>query len=628
MCGISGIVNLREGSVDRGVLKAMNDTLNRRGPDGEGFYFSERVGLGHRRLSIIDLEGGAQPMTTSDGRYTLVFNGEIYNFLELKMELERDGAAFRTHSDSEVLLELFARKRERCLDELNGMFAFVVWDAKERTLFAARDRVGKKPFYYALVDGHFIFASELKALLKFPALKRELDPAALAHFLAYEYVPAPLAMVKGVRKLRQAHYLNLAADGAVMTTRYWTQPLGEPLDIDEREASKNLLELLDKATAYRLISDVPLGVFLSGGIDSSTVVALMARHRAGKDIKTFSIYFKEASYDESLYCETVAKKFGTDHASQTLTAATMLDILPEVVAYLDEPFADGSILPTYLLSRFTRKHVTVALGGDGSDELFAGYPTFFASRLADAYRLMPQLLHKAVNGAAALMPASENNMSLDFKLRQFIKGAHHPGVIKNQIWLAAISPEEQDDLLTPEFKKTLDGVNPFALIDEEMDHCPSRVPGDELLYFYQKFYMCDDILFKVDRASMANSLEVRAPFLDKDVVDFASRLPYALKLKGVTTKYILKKTVNKLLPAMVTQRSKKGFGIPIAGWLKNELKPLLLNTLSEERIRRDAIFEWEPIKALIDGHLSGKINQRKPLFALLMLHLWMDQYLA
>jgi asparagine synthase (glutamine-hydrolysing) len=626
MCGISGIVNAEGTAVPRDALKKMNDTLSRRGPDAEGFFFSERVGLGHRRLAIIDLESGAQPMTSSDGRYTIVFNGEIYNFMELKPALEKSGVVFRTHSDTEVLLELFARKGMDCLRDLNGMFAFAVWDAREKKLFAARDRMGKKPFYYALVGGSFIFGSELKALLAFPGFPKRLNPAALAHYLTYEYVPAPLAMIDGAFKLKQAHWLTFQ-NGVIETGRYWAPPLGEKVDDDEETASRKLLELLDKAVAYRMIADVPLGVFLSGGVDSSAVVALMARHREGKDIKTFSINFKEGSYDESLYSETVAKKFGTDHASETLTAATMLAILPEVLDYLDEPFADGSILPTYLLSRFTRQRVTVALGGDGADELFAGYPTFLASRVAGIYRKMPGWFRKAARSGAGLLSASDRNMSFDFKVRQFLKGADLPGVEKNQIWLAAVAPQDQAALYAEDFRARTVGIDTLQLVRDEMKSCPASGDGDELLYFYQKFYMCDDILFKVDRASMANSLEVRAPFLDRDVVDYVSRLPYSYKLKGVTSKFLLKKTFNRALPTMITQRGKKGFGIPIAGWLKEELKPVLLDTLNEKRVRRDGYFDWMAVKGLVDSHLSGKVNQRKPLFALLMLHWWMDRYL-
>jgi asparagine synthase (glutamine-hydrolysing) len=624
MCGISGIINLKSPQIDSKILKNMNDAIQSRGPDDEGFYLKDHAALGHRRLSIIDITGGHQPMTSADGRYTLVFNGEIYNFLELKAELEKDGLSFTTKSDSEVLLYYFIKHGIDGLKNLNGMFAFALWDSIDKKLFAARDRMGKKPFYYALVGDEFIFASELKALLKHPGLPKAIDETALKHYFTYEYVPAPYSIIKGVSKLKQAHYLLY--DGNIKTESYWNQSFATANDDDEKTACKNLLGHLDQATTHRLISDVPLGVFLSGGVDSSAIVALMARQREGKDIKTFSINFKEASYDESLYSAAVAKHFGTDHHEQTLTASLMLDILPKVSAYMDEPFADGSILPTYLLSQFTRKHVTVALGGDGADELFAGYPTFFASRVAGVYQKFPSLFKKAAHGLTNMLPTSDKNMSLDFKARQFLMGADYKGVLKNQMWLAGVSQEEQKKFFTPEFLKNNPGST-LKLIEDEMQRCDSKRAGDQLLYFYQKFYMCDDILVKVDRASMANSLEVRAPFLDPNVVDYVCSLPYHYKLKGVTTKFILKRTFNKMLPAMVTQRSKKGFGIPIAGWLKNELKSLLLNTLNQKRIESEGIFHWPFINELMQQHITGKRNNRKQLFSLLMFHLWMDEYL-
>lgn len=629
MCGITGIINLQSPETDRDILKRMTGTLSRRGPDAEGFTFAPHVGLGHRRLSIIDLNSGSQPLTTNDGRYTIVFNGEIYNYRELRTDLEKIGVLFHTQSDTEVLLQLFVNEGASCLTKLNGMFAFAIWDHQEKSLFAARDRMGKKPFYYALIPSQkstpafFIFASELKALLEFPGLSKKINTSAVRHFFTYEYVPSPLSIIEGIQKLRPGYWLSLEKDGLLITQRYWNQPFGEPIDDDENTASKKLLGLLDQAVQYRLISDVPLGVFLSGGIDSSSIVALMARHRKGKDIKTFSIYFDEESYDESFYCETVAKKFGTDHHAQKLSAKTLLDIFPDVINYLDEPFADASILPTYLLSRFTREHVTVALGGDGADEIFAGYPTFFASRAANVYKKIPALIRNGIASLVQKLPASERNMSFDFKARQFLSGISYDGVLRQQVWLSGINPSEQKKLFTPDFFGQSD-CDTLDLLRQEMTSCVSQNPGDQLLYFYQKFYLEGDILVKTDRASMANSLEVRAPYLDKDVVDYVTRLPYSYKLKGVTTKYLLKKTLNRMLPALITQRRKKGFGIPLTGWLKNELKPLLTSQLNQKRIEKDGIFQWPTIQKTLQNHESGRLNQRKQLFNLLVFHLWMD----
>lgn len=628
MCGIAGIINLKSPDVDRDTLKKMNDSLARRGPDDEGYAILPHAGLAHRRLSIIDLSTGHQPMSSADGRYTIVFNGEIYNFLEIKKELEKTGTTFLTHSDTEVLLRLYEKKHEKCLEELNGMFAFAIWDAVEHTLFLARDRVGKKPLYYAQSGDFFVFASELKALLEFPSIKRDLDPVALKHYLVYEYVPAPFSIIRNVNKLPQAHSLVLnCRTGSPKLCRYWEPSFQPPIEAPLDAAMSELHGRLLKATEYRLIADVPVGVFLSGGIDSSSVVSLMSELREGRDIRTFSINFQEKSYDESDYSLAVARHFGTDHHEETLTAQGMLEILPEVCAYMDEPFADGSILPTYLLSRFTRNQVKVALGGDGADELFAGYPTFFADRLARIYQALPQAIKKPAEFMTRFLPASEKNMSLDFKVRQFLAGVSDKGVIKNQLWLAGFAPDQLGSLLREEVTHGTSRIDVLDLVRREMEHCSSKNQNDQLLYFYQKFYMCDDILVKVDRASMANSLEVRAPYLDHHVVEYANRLPYHVKLRGRSSKFILKKIFRDRLPPQITSRSKKGFGIPIAGWFKNELRADLLNTLSKERLQRDGLFRWGFVKQLLGEHLAGKRNHRKPLFVLYMLHKWMEGWL-
>lgn len=626
MCGIAGIINLNNDGIDESALRSMSGAIHSRGPDDEGFYIDTSAGLAHRRLSIIDLSTGHQPMVSQNNRYVIVFNGEIYNFKEIKHDLMQRNVHFKSHSDTEVLLELFAADGPACLDRLNGMFAFAIWDKTEKTLFLARDRMGKKPLYYGLINNHFVFASELKALVKFPQLKPALSKRALKHYLVYEYVPAPLSILEGVSKLKQAYYLKLEK-GQVLTQRYWNQKFAPVSDLSEAEAGKRLRDLLLQSIEYRMIADVPVGVFLSGGLDSSSVVALLSEVRETKNIKTFSINFEEQSFDESLYSSTVAKKFGTDHHEETLTASIMLDILPNVTRYMDEPFADYSILPTYLLSRFTSKHVKVALGGDGADELFCGYPTFFAGRLAETYSKMPGFVRSLVSGTTRLLPASDKDMSLDFKARQFLLGAAHEDVIRNQVWLSGFSPEDEARILSKNVADELAPVDPYQLILDEMKLCDSDRLGDRMLYFYQKFYMCDDILVKVDRASMAHSLEVRAPFLDVNVVNFVNSLPYEYKLKGVTTKYLLKKVMNRQLPAMITQRSKKGFGVPIAPWLKKDLKPLLLETLSETRIKNDGLFNYTAVQELIAQHVDGKRNNRKQLFTLLMLHFWMDQYL-
>lgn len=630
MCGITGIIHKNNEPVDLLVLQSMTRRLAHRGPDEEGYFVEQRAGLGHRRLSIIDLSSGQQPMYSDDSRYVIVFNGEIYNFLDIRQRLEKQGVVFKTRSDTEVLLKLYIHEGEGCVAELNGMFAFAIWDKKEQKLFAARDRMGKKPFYYWSTPTLFAFASECKAFLKHPGFSPRLDAEALSHFFQYEYVPAPFSIFHGVKKLAAGHCLVLDQKGLIIR-RYWDIPLN-PLrasDFDPEEVKTRLIDLLDRAVDSRLVSDVPLGVFLSGGIDSSTIVALMARHRSGKDIKTFSINFDEPSFDESAYSSLIAKRFSTDHHQQTLTPHKMIDILPDVAGFLDEPFADYSIIPTYLLSQFTRQLVTVALGGDGSDELFCGYPTFFAGGLADYYHLTPGFAKKMIQRLASFFPASDCDMSFEFKLKQFLYGAGFPPVLRNQVWLGALHRAEQQKIFSPSFEGQtfLRDGDPLELVSQVMESCPSKNPGDRMLYFYQKFYLEGDILVKTDRASMAASLEVRAPFLDKDFVEYVSTLPYQFKARGKTTKYLLKKALEPVLPREIIYRKKKGFGIPIAIWLKNELRPSLQATLHHNKLKKDGIFNPVAVDCLIAEHLSGKKNNRKPLFALLMFQWWKERFL-
>ena len=622
MCGIVGILNKNGTAVDRAVLERMTRRLIHRGPDDEGFYLDGAIGLGFRRLSIIDLSGGHQPMSTPDGRHTIVFNGEIYNFPELRSELEKGGEAFQTHSDTEVLLRLFVREGERCLSRLNGMFAFAIWDRLEKSLFLARDRMGKKPLYLWETASHFAFASECKSFLEHPQFSKTLDPNALNHFFQYEYVPAPLSIFQNVRKLPQGHFLTYRG-GETTIRRYWDVPLVERREvIPEPEAACRLFGLIDSAVERRLISDVPLGVLLSGGLDSSAIVAMMARHRSGREIKTFTIGFREKSYDESAYAKSISDRFGTDHHVQELTEEKLLEIIPEAVSFLDEPFADYSIFPTWLLSKFTRQKMTVALGGDGGDELFAGYPTFFADRVARIFNTLPSPLKKLVAWMAARLPVSDRDMSLDFMVKIFLQGASFPPVVRNQVWLGAFGPEERRSLfLHPP------PSDPLDLVSEVMKNCRSSDPGDRILYFYQKFYLCDDILVKTDRASMATSLEVRAPLLDVNVVEFAASLPFSYKLKGTKKKYIFNKLLEPLLPEEILNRKKKGFGIPLSAWLRGKLKERMLETLAPEKIRREGLFRPEFVNQLVQEHLAGKRNHRKPLFALLMFEWWREKYL-
>ena len=599
----------------------MAGTIRHRGPDDDGVYVDEYedgicVGLGFRRLSIIDLETGNQQIANEDGSVQLVFNGEIYNYRELRAELEGRGHRFRTQADTEVIVHLYEDLGTRCFDRLNGMFGLALWDVRRRELVLARDRFGKKPLYYAEVGDTLLFGSELKALLAHPACPGELDVDSLSRYLALEYVPAPRSILGGVHKLPAAHLLRWR-DGNVAVERWWDlafeQP--EPGRSDE-DYAEELHERLRAAVVRRLVSDVPLGAFLSGGIDSSSVVAMMVEAMPSRDVKTFSVGFGERSFDESEHGRRVAEHFGTDHHEEVFTPHVLIDVLPDVVDVLDEPFGDASILPTYVLSRFTRESVTVALGGDGSDELLAGYPTFPADRVARLYR-MPRVLHEHVAVALAdRLPVSTANFSLDFKVKRFLRGAGASAETRHATWLGSFTPEEQTALL---------GHAPADVFAEQrraFAAAPTRDPLERLVYLYATTYLQDDILFKVDRASMATSLEVRAPFLDVELVEFLGRVPARLKLRRLETKHLLKRAMAGRLPEGIADRAKKGFGIPVAEWLKADLREQLQDELSPDRIRRQGLFDPAVVEKLVSEHLAGRRDHRKQLWTLFMFQLW------
>ncbi len=619
MCGICGIVG--PDPIDREALARMTRVLRHRGPDDEGFYVTEyeddvAVGLGFRRLSIIDLETGNQPIANESGSVQLVFNGEIYNFRELRKELEGRGHRFATNADTEVLVHLYEDLGARCVERINGMFAFALWDEARRELVLARDRFGKKPLYYAELGRSLLFGSELKSLLEHPLCPRELDFESLSRYLALEYIPTPWSIFAGVRKLPGGHLLRWC-NGRASIERYWDLSFGGETEArSDDDYVDEFRSLLRQAVHRRLISDVPLGAFLSGGIDSSSVVAMMVDALPPDAVKTFTIGFGERSFDESEHARRVAAHFGTDHHEDVFTPQVMLDLLPTVTDVLDEPFADASILPTYLLSRFTRESVTVALGGDGSDELLAGYPTFPADRVARLYR-MPRLLHEqVVVPLADRLPVSTTNFSFDFKLKRFLRGAGSPTEIRHPTWLGSFTPAEQAALLTRA---------PADALEEQrraFAAAPTQNALERLIYLYATTYLQDDILVKVDRASMACSLEVRAPFLDVDLVEFLGRVPPQLKLRRLDTKHLLKRAMADVLPPGIAMRAKKGFGIPVAEWFKGELREPLQDELAQTRLKEQGIFEPAEVQRLISEHLAGRRDHRKPLWTLFVFQLW------
>ena len=643
MCGFAGLIDpgrfapgLEPGLApgDREALGRMTRALAPRGPDGEGMVFSPGVGLGHRRLKVLDLsDAGAQPMTDAAGAIDLVHNGEIYNFAELRAELLGLGHRFRSRSDSEVLLAGYAQWGDAVLDRIQGMFAFAIWDRRRRRLLAARDRMGKKPFYFAQLQRGaaaplFAFGSECKALIEAPGFERRIDGAALGRYLAHEYVPPPHTIFAGLSKLDAGEclVLDLGTDPLAkpQISRYWSLAFPDPHPaLHPADAADALWTLLRRGVERRLVADVPVGVFLSGGLDSSAVAAAAVDLAGGDQIATFSIGFTDPSFDESAHARTVARHLGTRHHEERLDARRMLDLLPEVAAFLDEPFADASIIPTALLARFARRHVTVALGGDGGDELFAGYPTFKADALAAwALDRAPAALGRLLRRLARLAPARDRYFSLDFQLQQFLRGGTVPGPIRHQRWLGSFLPEELPGLLQDEWASAALAAPPLAAVEALARRPEVHDPADRLLDFYTRFYLANDLNVKVDRASGAVGLEVRAPLLDADLVAFACAVPPRLRLRGLTSKYLLKQALRGRLPNSIIDRPKQGFGVPVARWLKQDLRGWMLDLLAPDRLRQQGIFRPDAVSALIDDHLSGRRDRRKQLWTLLAFQSW------
>lgn len=551
----------------------MANQIQHRGPDGSGFYFcpDHFVHLGHRRLAIIDIENGQQPMWNSNQSIGVVFNGEIYNHRELRSELLKYGYVFKTdHSDTEVLIHGYDKWGAGLLQRLNGMFAFCIYDKHNKCLFLARDRFGKKPLYYTHIQDTFIFASELKALCAHPDVVKNISKKSVQKYFGYGFIPAPLSLYENVFKLPAGHFLLFDISNKKMKiSQYWSfslKPDLRYLKISENVVAEELRELLSSAVKTRMIADVPIGVFLSGGIDSSTILACAAQLASIKAIKTFSIGFNEKQFDESDIAREIANIFNSQHAEKKFTIDAVPDVLNRVLDLLDEPIGDSSILPTYLLADFAKQSITVALSGDGGDEMFAGYAPFHALKWGQVYyKTLPQWLRVFISKQMNRLPASEGYLSLDFKLKRTLQGLRYPEKIWNPIWLSALLPDEIAELFN-------EPVEWDELYSEAISAWNNSMAGniiDRTIEFYTKFYLPENVLTKVDRASMMVGLEVRSPFLDNHIADFAMRLPTKFKFRHGISKYILKKSMTGILPNSILTRRKKGFGIPLTGWLKS-----------------------------------------------------------
>lgn len=618
MCGIAGFI-VSDLDAPDAVLARMVAALKHRGPDGEGHWREEAAALGHRRLSIIDLQGGSQPMCSSDGRYVVVFNGEIYNYLALREELGRKGYAFRTQCDTEVLAPLYAEYGTDMVTKLRGMFAFALWDRKEKLLFAARDRLGQKPFYYCLEGRKFAFASELDSLLECPSVPRELTLEAVRLFLRYGYIPPPMSIYRGVSKLPPASWILFSEEHGLQVQQYWqTRPGQEKTFSNLKECEETLDELLREAVRVRLMSDVPLGAFLSGGLDSSLIVAYM-RELNDCEVKTYSIGFGAGSYDESPYAASVARDLGVHYESRRVDLADEA-IVERLVAQFGEPFGDSSAIPTFYLSQFTRSHVTVALSGDGGDEIFGGYKRYLGRRLLQWYMLLPPALRRASIGAL-LRHTGETTAYYRTSFMKLLRGLHRNAELLDE------TPRNLMPIIFSDGEiKTLLGSAGSGAVDPllaRLDRLSGLDPVEQMMYLDAETYLEGDINVKVDRTSMAHSLEVRSPFLDHHVVEFMARVPLEWKLHGWTGKYLLRRVAQRLVPRDVITRPKHGFAVPMGDWFNTRLKERW-----EELVRNGLppFIERKAVEKIWGDHRTGRRDEGYRLWHLLVLSLWWQNH--
>jgi len=615
MCGLAGYL----GQGDRNILERMTHSLKYRGPNDEGFFIEDGIGLGHQRLSIIDLtEQGRQPISNEDGAIKLVFNGEIYNFQDLRKDLISQGHQFKSQTDSEVVIHQYEQDGLNCFKKFNGMFAIAIWDNRKKKLVLARDRYGQKPLYWTLVDKTLVFASELKAVLEHPLVKKELNPLALFQYFSFDYVPQPLTIFKNIYKLANGSFLTFK-DNQINIDEYYQIKLNNQ-EIDFSSASKNLESLLEDSVKKRLVADVPVGIFLSGGIDSS-VISYFAKKQK-RDIKTFSIGFDQPSFDESTYAQQIAKFLKTDHYHQEFKSKDLLEVIPEITEKLDEPFGDPSILPTYLLSKFTAQEVTVALSGDGGDELLMGYPNHQVQKVISLLGLAGLRIKGLASLLEKILPVSNKNLSFSYKAKRYGHSLAFNGLYRDFLNIGAYS-NNINKLFNFETKQE----NLFNFTDEFLKNYQDSRYLEKINALFLKYYLQDDILFKVDRASMYNSLEVRAPFLDFRLADFINSLPQKYKLRGLKTKYILKELVKDKLPENIINRKKKGFGIPLTLWLKKDLKGYMIESLNKREIEEMGLFNYNFVEKLIKEHLNNKRDNRKILWNLIIFQNWAKKYL-
>jgi len=652
MCGICGQLAFDpSATVDPAEVRRMTEAIVHRGPDSDGYLIEGPVGLGIRRLRIIDLEGGEQPIANEDGSLWIVFNGEIYNYVELRPSLESRGHRFSTHSDTETILHLYEEHGPACVDHLNGMYAFAIWDRRHGELFLARDRLGIKPLFYAVEPGRLVFGSEIKSLLQ-AGVSREPDYLGLHDYLSLFYVPTPRSAFAAIRKLPPGCWMRCRSGGRIEVERYWDVSFPaarrpEPRLIEAKprvlwtraeraayeDAVRDVRHLMRESVRRQLRSDVPLGVFLSGGLDSTALVAFMSE-LLDRPVRTFSIGFRERSYNELPDARLVARAFGTEH-HELVVEPDLVDLIPKLVLHFDEPYADYSAIPTYLVSEMARRDVTVALSGDGGDELFAGYQTHYAYRVARWYRLLPRPVRDGlIAPLVRALPTSTARISFDYMAKRFVTGAHLPFQRGHYWWKVILDEEEKGALYTDAFARQVvlaaqeaarDGLDSYASFAPHFDAVRHAHPLNQLLYVDAKTFLLDDCLVKVDRMSMAQSLEVRVPYLDHELVEYMARMPPQFKSIGFQTKSLLRDVVRPMLPPEIVGGKKRGFTPPLPAWLKGELRPFVSDVLSPSRVRATGVFRPEAVTRILEDHLAERRDNNREIWTLLCFVLWWEQ---
>ncbi len=627
MCGIAGFFSFKEEHRSdfskREIIGKMTEEIIHRGPDGNGFYIDELIALGMRRLSIIDLEKGWQPQYNEDKSIVIVFNGEIYNFLQLKQELIKKGHIFKTNSDTEVIVHLYEEEGIDFVKYLNGMFAIALYDKKQKTLILSRDRMGIKPLHYSIFENFIIFGSEIKSILKFPKFKKTIDPMSLYDFFTFEFISAPNSIYQNIKKILPGEMLIIKR-GKIQKVKYW-EPKIEKKDYEFEELKEKIKETFLSSVKYRLISDVPLGVFLSGGIDSTLITGVASQFVS--KLKTFSIGFKEETFNELSYAKIASDFFKTDHTEMILSYNKVIELLPNIMNYLDEPLADASILPTYLVSYLSKQKITVALSGDGGDELFLGYDTYKAYKIAKYLRWIPKPIVNLGKELSSFLPASQKRISLEFKIKKFLSGLNYKPEISNYIWWGAYPPKLKKRLFTQDFLNLLKDYKDFSPINFYLKKLKNiKDPLDRINYLDLHLYLQDDLLPKVDRMSMATSLEVRVPFLDHRMVELALSIKNNLRMKGFKTKYILKESLKEFIPPPLFKRPKIGFDIPLGKWLRQELKDYMFSLLNERALKEHGFFNVNFIEEIINTHIKGKHNYRQLIWPLMIFQNWYKKY--